>query len=89
MTNQDRESAGTTQNQSGSPVPVAPSARTERPEGVAFDVEKGADLRGMPVGDQHPANPGSAPAHESGNGVGLAVPGDEGDEAEVADLPAK
>jgi hypothetical protein len=64
-------------------VPVTPSEDTERPEGVAFDVEKGADLRGMPVGDQHPANPGSASARESGDGVGLAVPGDAGDEAEV------
>jgi hypothetical protein len=29
------------------PVPVTPSEKTERPEGAAFDVEKGVDLRGM------------------------------------------
>ncbi len=59
------------------PVPVTPSAGTERPEGVAFDVKEGADLSGVPVGDQAPANPGAGRtegSHEAGHGVGLAVP---------------
>jgi hypothetical protein len=73
MADQDRESAGTIPD----PAPVTPSQKTERPEGLAFDVEKGADLPGVPTGDQHPRNTSSAPAHESGAGVGLEVPGDE------------
>ena len=73
MTDQDRESAGMTPN----PVPVTPSENTERPEGLAFDVEDGADLPGVPTGDQHPRNTSTVPARESGAGVGLEVPGDE------------
>lgn len=59
------------------PVPVTPSAETERPEGLAFDVEEGADLSGVPVGGQAPANLGDGRAkgsQEKGHGVGLAVP---------------
>lgn len=59
------------------PVPVTPSAGTERPEGLAFDVKEGADLSGVPVGDQAPANPGpgrTEGSHEAGHGVGLTVP---------------
>jgi hypothetical protein len=61
------------------PVPVTPSAGTERPEGLAFDVEEGADLSGVPVGDQAPANPGAGTegSQEAGHGVGLAVPEDQ------------
>jgi hypothetical protein len=73
MADQDRESAGMTSH----PVPVTPSEKTERPEGLAFDVEEGADLPGVPTGDQHPRNSNAVPAHESGAGVGLEVPGDE------------
>jgi hypothetical protein len=40
-------------------VPVTPSEETERAEGLAFDVEKGADLPGVPVGEQVPKNPGA------------------------------
>jgi hypothetical protein len=58
------------------PVPVTPSRETGRPAGLAFDVEKGADLHGVPAGDQTPKNPGAAPAQETGGGVGLALPGD-------------
>jgi hypothetical protein len=61
------------------PVPVTPSAGTERPEGLAFDVEEGADLSGVPVGDQAPANPEAGRtkgSHEAGHGVGLAIPED-------------
>lgn len=60
-------------------VPVTPSEETERPEGLAFDVEKDAGLPGVPVGDQTPGNPGAAHTEqvvrETGGGVGLAVPG--------------
>jgi hypothetical protein len=73
MTDQERESAGMASN----PVPVSPSEKTERPEGLAFDVEDGARLPGVPTGDQHPRNTSTVPAHESGTGVGLEVPGDE------------
>jgi hypothetical protein len=73
MADQDRESAGMAR----SPAPVAPSEKTERPEGLAFDVEEGTDLPGVPTGDQHPRNSSTVPAHESGAGVGLEVPGDE------------
>ena len=32
------------------PVPVSPSEKTERPEGLAFDVEDGADVsEGQPI----------------------------------------
>jgi hypothetical protein len=62
------------------PVPVTPSEKTERPEGLAFDVEKGAGLPGVPAGDQTPQNPGAArveeAVRETGGGVGLAVPRD-------------
>jgi hypothetical protein len=56
------------------PVPVTPSRETQRPAGLAFDVDKGADLPGVPTGDQTPKNPGAAPAQETGGGVGLALP---------------
>src|SRR5580693_7804137 len=79
MTDQDRESAGMTPN----PVPVTPSEHTERLEGLAFDVEDSADLPGVPTGDQHPRNTSTVPAHESGAGVGLQVPGDEGPGGEL------
>jgi hypothetical protein len=68
------------------PLPVTPSEKTQRPEGLAFDVEKGADLSGVPVGDQTPRNPGDArveeAVRETGEGVGLAVPEDPGREPE-------
>jgi hypothetical protein len=67
-------------------VPVTPSEETERPEGLAFDVEKGASLPGVPVGGQTPRNPGAGHTEqvvqESGGGVGLAVPGDPDQNAE-------
>ena len=60
-------------------VPVTRSEETERPEGLAFDVEKGVGLPGVPVGDQTPKNPGAGHTEqvvrETGGG-GLAVPGD-------------
>jgi hypothetical protein len=38
------------------PRPVTPSAGTERPDGVAFDLPAGTETPGMPRGDQRPAN---------------------------------
>ena len=73
MTDQDRKSAAMTAN----PVPVSPSENTQRPEGLAFDVQDGAGLPAVPAGDQHPRNTSTVPAHDSGAGVGLKVPGDE------------
>jgi hypothetical protein len=74
-------------------APVTPSEETEKPEGLAFDVEKGADLPGVPVGDQTPRNPGAAHTEqgvrESGGGVGLAVPGDPDRQAEEPPPPRR
>jgi hypothetical protein len=67
-------------NQSARPLPVTPSDQAERPDGLAFDVDTGADLSGVPAGDQAPSHPGAAHTQqvvrETGRGVGLAVPGD-------------
>ena len=57
------------------PAPVTPSEETQRPAGLAFDVEEGADLPGVPIGDQTPDNPHAATTEETGTGIGLAVPG--------------
>jgi hypothetical protein len=76
MAEQDQASTESAPEKVLDPVPVTPSRETERPAGLAFDVEKGADLPGVPAGDQTPKNPGAAPAQEMGGGVGLALPGD-------------
>jgi hypothetical protein len=76
MADHDQASTELTPGKVLNPVPVTPSRETERPAGLAFDVEKGADLPGVPAGDPAPKNPGAAPAQEMGGGVGLAVPGD-------------
>jgi hypothetical protein len=85
MAEQGRASADTTQNRTMRSVAVTPSEDTERPDGLAFDVEKGADLAGVPVGDQTASNPDAArteqAVRETGEGVGLAVPGDPGPKA--------
>jgi hypothetical protein len=85
MAKRDRASADTTQNRTMKGAAVTPSEDTERPDGLAFDVEKGADLPGVPVGGQTARNPGAARTEqvvrESGEGAGLAVPGDPGPEA--------
>jgi hypothetical protein len=82
MAERDRASAETTQNRTMKAVPVTPSEDTERPDGLAFDVEKGAGLSGVPAGDQTASNPDAAHTEqvvrEAGGGVGLAVPGDPG-----------
>lgn len=74
--------------QDKAPAPVTPSDETERPEGLAFDVEKGADLSGVPTGDQTPANPEAAGTEEAVRETGevppaaAAVPGDQTQGAE-------
>jgi hypothetical protein len=74
MTGQDEASTEPPRGNVHDPVPVTPSRGTERPAGLAFDVEKNADLPGVPVGDQAPHNPVTTSAQEKGSGVGLAVP---------------
>lgn len=80
MVNQNRTGTEPAHGKVLKAVPVTPSEETERPEGLAFDVKKGADLPGVPVGDQTPRNPGAGRTEqvvrETGGGVGLAVPGD-------------
>jgi hypothetical protein len=67
-------------------VPVTPSEGTQRPGGLAFDVDKDAGLPGVPVGDQTANNLGAdhteQVVREAGGGVGLAVPGDPGRHAD-------
>ncbi len=84
MDDQDQASTEPTPDGVLDPVPVTPSRETERPAGLAFDVEKGADLPGIPTGDRTPKNPGAAPAQEMGGGVGLALPGDQARKEEQA-----
>jgi hypothetical protein len=86
MVDQDRTSTEPAEERTMKAAPVTPSGETKRPEGLAFDVETGTDLPGVPVGDQTPKNPGAAHTEqvvrEKGGGVGLAVPGDPDQEAE-------
>jgi hypothetical protein len=81
MAEQERQDPATTRHQSPAPLPVTPSDKAERPEGLAFDVEPGADLTGVPVGEQTPRNPGAAHVEETvrekGESIGLAIPGDQ------------
>ena len=60
MAEQNQASTEPTHSKGAAPMPVTPSDETERPEGLAFDVAKGADLSGVPTGDQAPANPDAA-----------------------------
>jgi hypothetical protein len=41
------------------PVPATPSRETERPAGLAFDVEQGANLPGVPAPKEEQAGPGT------------------------------
>jgi hypothetical protein len=88
MADEDRASTEPPQDRTMKAVAVTPSGETERPDGLAFDVEKGSHLPGVPVGDQTPKNPGAAhtaqAVRERGGGVGLAVPGDPDRKAEEA-----
>lgn len=82
MAEPDRASPDNTQNRIMRSAAVTPSEGSERPDGLAFDVEMGADLPGVPVGGQTARNPEAARTEqvvrETGEGVGLAVPGDPG-----------
>jgi hypothetical protein len=86
MVDQNRTSTEPAHGKVLKAVPVTPSEETERPEGLAFDVEKSVGLPGVPVGDQTPGNPGAGHTdqvvRETGGGVGLAVPGDPDRNAE-------
>jgi hypothetical protein len=81
MTDPDEAGTASARRQSPAALPVTPSDKAERPEGLAFDVEPGADLTGVPSGEQVPGHPGAArtgqTVREAGEGVGLAVPGDQ------------
>ena len=66
MADQDHASTESASGKVLNPIPVTPSRETERPAGLAFDVEQGADLPGVPAGDQTPKNPGAVPAQEMG-----------------------
>jgi hypothetical protein len=86
MADQDRAGTGTNHEKVPGALRVTPSDETERPQGLAFDVQKGADLSGVPVGDQTPKHPGAGHTEhvvrETGGGVGLAVPGDQDQNAD-------
>ena len=84
MDDQDQASTEPAPDKVLNPAPVTASRETERPAGLAFDVEKGADLPGVPTGDQTPKNPGAAPAQEMGGGMGLALPRDQARKEEQA-----
>ena len=72
----DQDQASTDRaKKTATPAPVTPSEETQRPAGLAFDVREGADLPGVPTGDQTPKNPHAATTEETGTGAGLAVPG--------------
>jgi hypothetical protein len=49
MAVQDQASTELTPGKVLNPVPVTPSRETERPAGLAFDVEQGAALPGDPA----------------------------------------
>ena len=54
MADQDRASTEPNHDRILNPVPITPSHETERPAGLAFDVEKGTDLPGVPAGTRLP-----------------------------------
>jgi hypothetical protein len=82
MTDPDETGSESARDQVPAALPATPSDKDGRPEGLAFDVEPGADLTGVPTGEQAPDHPGAAridrTVRESGEGVGLAVPGNQG-----------
>jgi hypothetical protein len=85
MADRDQAGAEPSQGNNHQAMPLTPSRETERPEGLAFDIEKGASLPGVPVGDQAPKNPGAAPMREKGGGVGLSLPGEPALKEEAPD----
>jgi hypothetical protein len=93
MDDQDQADTEPARHQVPGPLPVTPSGRTERPEGLAFDVEPGAGLTGVPAGDQSPDHPGAAhteqAVRETGDGVGLAVPGQQAPSEDDEEGPSR
>ena len=57
MADQAPASAEPTPGKVLNPVPVTPSRETERPAGLAFDVEQGAGLSGVPARREEQAGP--------------------------------
>src|SRR5437764_920812 len=55
----DPADAAANRHQAPGPLAATPSGKMPRPEGLAFDVQPGSDLTGMPAGDQTPRNPGA------------------------------
>lgn len=74
----DPADAAANRHQAPGPLAVTPSGQVPRPEGLAFDVEPGADLTGVPTGDQTPRNAGAGhideAGRERGESIGLAIP---------------
>jgi hypothetical protein len=85
MAERNRADAGRTQDKTMKSAAVTSSENTRRPDGLAFDVDNGTELPGVPAGDQTARNPGAAHTEqvvrETGSGVGLAVPADPGPDA--------
>jgi hypothetical protein len=81
----DPADAAVNRHQAPGPLAVTPSDQMPRPEGLAFDVEPGADLTGVPTGDQTPKNAGADQieerVRERGESIGLAIPGHRPDPA--------
>ena len=65
MADQDQASTEPTPGRVLDPVPVTPSRETERPAGLAFDVEKGVDLPGVPA--RRPDCPRTRAPHGAGD----------------------
>lgn len=78
----DPADAAVNRHQTPGPLAVTPSGKVPRPDGLAFDVEPGADLTGVPTGDQTPRNAGAEhieeTVRESGTSIGLDVAGSQG-----------
>jgi hypothetical protein len=55
-------------------VAVTATSDTERREGLAFDVEPGTELPGVPTGDQRPANENAAEIEENVRETGEVPP---------------
>jgi hypothetical protein len=81
----DPADAAANRHQAPGPLAVTPSDQMPRPEGLAFDVEPGADLTGVPTGDQTPKNAGAGQieerVRERGESIGLAIPAHRPDPA--------
>jgi hypothetical protein len=74
----DPADAAANRHQAPRPLTTPSSGKVPRLEGLAFDVEPGSDLTGMPAGDQTARNPGAEhieeTVRETGQSIGLAIP---------------